>query len=109
MPFAHAGFRSGQRQLAETVYRAALNRRCLVAEAPTGIGKTIGTLFPLLKAVPHTGLDKVFYLTAKTSGRELALQALDRQAGHGERDAVDAVHAWSPSRSKRRSPAWSRS
>src|SRR5690606_13690293 len=45
-------------------------------QAPTGIGKTVGTLFPLLKAVPVGELDKVFFLTAKTSGRGVALHAL---------------------------------
>ncbi|HJV51882.1 MAG TPA: ATP-dependent DNA helicase [Noviherbaspirillum sp.] len=74
--FPHASFRSGQRQLAEAVYRAAAGGRCLMAQAPTGIGKTIGTIFPLLKACPAQELDKVFFLTAKTSGRALALEAL---------------------------------
>jgi DNA excision repair protein ERCC-2 len=74
--FPHASFRQGQRQLAEAVYKTALHGRCLIAQAPTGIGKTIGTIFPLLKACPEQKLDKVFYLTAKTSGRKLALDAL---------------------------------
>lgn len=74
--FPHASFRPGQRQLAEAVYRAASTGRCLMAEAPTGIGKTIGTLFPLLKACPGQELDKIFYLAAKTPGRGLALDAL---------------------------------
>ena len=42
--------------------------RCLMAQAPTGIGKTIGTVFPLLKAAPRQELDKVFFLAAKTLG-----------------------------------------
>lgn len=82
--FPHADFRHGQRNLAEAVYRAALQPCCLMAQAPTGIGKTIGTLFPLLKAAAHPvqALDKIFYLAAKTSGRQLALDAcaLIRQA-----------------------------
>jgi DNA excision repair protein ERCC-2 len=76
--FPYAEFRSGQRALAEAVYRASTSGRCLLAQAPTGIGKTIGTLFPLLKAVPKQQLDKVFFLTAKTSGRAMALDALAR-------------------------------
>jgi Rad3-related DNA helicase len=76
LAFPHAEFRPGQRTLAEAVYRAARDGRCLLAQAPTGIGKTVGTLFPLLKAVPGQGLDRVCFLTAKTSGRALALQAL---------------------------------
>lgn len=74
--FPHPSFRPGQRQLAEAVYRTAYSGRCLIAQAPTGIGKTMGTLFPLLKACPRQKLDKIFFLTAKTSGRKLALSAL---------------------------------
>ena len=76
LSFAHASFRPGQRDLAEAVYRSAVSKRCLMAQAPTGIGKTMGTVFPLLKAAPGQALDKVFFLTAKTSGRRLALDAL---------------------------------
>ncbi len=76
LPFPHASFRRGQRPLSESVYKAARQNRCLMVQAPTGIGKTVGTLFPLLKAAPGVGLDKVFFLTAKTSGRQLALDAL---------------------------------
>lgn len=77
LTFPHAQFRPGQRQLAAAVYRNAGAGKCLMAQAPTGIGKTLGTLFPLLKAVPGQSLDKVFYLSAKSSGRQLALDALD--------------------------------
>ncbi|HTH60422.1 MAG TPA: ATP-dependent DNA helicase [Paraburkholderia sp.] len=73
----HPTFRRGQRDLAEAVWRAATQGRCLLAQAPTGIGKTIGTLFPQLKAAPRASLDKVFFLSAKSSGRQLALDALD--------------------------------
>ena len=73
--FPHADFRPGQRTLAESVYKAVSTGRCLMAQAPTGIGKTIGTIFPLLKALAPQQLDKVFFLTAKTPGRKLALDA----------------------------------
>ncbi|MCA1856400.1 ATP-dependent DNA helicase [Massilia oculi] len=73
--FPHADFRPGQRQLAENVYRANASGRCLLAQAPTGIGKTVGSLFPALKALPEQGLDKLFFLAAKTPGRRLALDA----------------------------------
>lgn len=84
LAFPFADFRTGQRPLAEGVYRAASSGRCLLAQAPTGIGKTVATLFPLLKAAPaalHGGtrgkaLDKLLFLAAKTSGRQLALDAL---------------------------------
>ena len=74
--FPHPSFRTGQRQLSESVYKTANLGKCLMAQATTGIGKTLGTLFPLLKAMPDKKLDKIFFLTAKTSGRQLALDAL---------------------------------
>jgi DNA excision repair protein ERCC-2 len=77
LAFPHAGFRRGQRALAEAVFRAARAGRCLTAQAPTGIGKTLGTLFPLLKACPGEAFDKVFFLSAKGPGRALALDALE--------------------------------
>ena len=77
LAFPHPAFRHGQRNLAESVYKAVSTGRCLMAQAPTGIGKTLGTLFPMLKAVPTQKLDKIIFLTAKTPGRKLALDALD--------------------------------
>lgn len=73
--FPHPDFRPGQRHLAESVFKAVSTGRCLMAQAPTGIGKTVGTLFPMLKALVPQQLDKVFFLTAKTPGRQLALDA----------------------------------
>ena len=76
MRFPHPNFRTGQRELSEAIYKAS-NRACsLLAQAPTGIGKTIGSLFPMLKASAEHKLDKVFFLAAKTSGRQLALHAI---------------------------------
>ncbi|KQV83915.1 ATP-dependent DNA helicase [Rhizobacter sp. Root1221] len=83
LAFPHGDFRPGQRQLAEAVYKAAGAGRCLAAQAPTGIGKTLGTVFPLLKACPTQRLDKVFFLAAKTPGRGLALEALGTLAKGG--------------------------
>lgn len=74
--FPHAAFRPGQRELAEDVYKATSTGRCLLAQAPTGIGKTMGTLFPMLSAMPRQQLDRVAFLTMKTPGRRLALDAL---------------------------------
>jgi len=76
LAFPHAAFRLGQRTLAESVYKAVSTGRCLMAQAPTGIGKTIGTVFPVIKAMAPQQLDKLFFLTAKTPGRKLALDAV---------------------------------
>jgi len=78
--FPYREFRAGQRQLAEAVYKAVCTGTHLMAQAPTGIGKTLATLFPPLKAFPGQKLDKLFFLTAKTPGRRLALDALSRLA-----------------------------
>ena len=75
--FPHEEFRAGQRDLAKAVFNAARLGRCLLAQAPTGIGKTVATLFPMLKACPGQELDKVFFLTAKGSGRGLTFNALE--------------------------------
>ena len=74
--FPHPALRQSQRDLAERVYKSAASGLSLMAQAPTGIGKTIGTLFPLLKVAPSQGLDKIFLLVAKTSARAGALKAL---------------------------------
>ena len=76
LDFPHGEFRKGQRVLSEAVYKASVSGRCLLAQAPTGIGKTMGTVFPALKAMPGQRVDKLFFLTAKTPGRQVALDAL---------------------------------
>jgi DNA excision repair protein ERCC-2 len=82
LAFPRPAFRPGQRDLAQAVFRAAASGRCLLAQAPTGIGKTVGTLFPLLRAMPVHGVDKIAYLTCKGTGRIAALDTLqDLRAG----------------------------
>ena len=78
LAFPQPAFRPGQREMAEAVYRATTGGRCLLVQAPTGIGKTVGTLFPMLRAMPASGLDKIAFLTCKGTGRIAALDALDR-------------------------------
>lgn len=82
LAFPHPSFRTGQRELAAAVYKGAASGRCVLAQAPTGIGKTVATLFSLLKAVQPHALDRIFYLTAKSTGRQLALDAA-AQIGRG--------------------------
>ncbi|WUR15311.1 ATP-dependent DNA helicase [[Empedobacter] haloabium] len=78
LAFPHPTFRPGQRELAEAMFKASSRSCALLAQAPTGIGKSIGSLFPLLKAAPRHALDKIFFLAAKTSGRQMALDAVTR-------------------------------
>ncbi len=68
MVFPFEGYREGQRELAVSVYRAIKDSGKILANAPTGIGKTVSTLFPALKAVGEGLCSKVFYLTARNAG-----------------------------------------
>lgn len=74
--FPYPDFRTGQRQLAEAAYKTVKRGKVLMVQATTGIGKTLGTMFPIMKAMPEQKLDKIFFLTAKTSGRRLGLEAV---------------------------------
>ena len=70
-------YRKGQRDLAVSVYRTILRKKKLFIQAPTGVGKTISTVFPAVKAVGEELGEKVFYLTAKTITRTVAEQAFE--------------------------------
>lgn len=59
-------YREGQRELVSYVYQTIYHKKKLFIEAPTGVGKTISTIFPALKAMSRGMGDKLFYLTAKT-------------------------------------------
>lgn len=74
LQFPYGEMHASQRIMAEAVYKSAATGRVLMAEAPTGTGKTLAAIFPTLKAMPRTQVDKVFYLTAKTTGKQLALE-----------------------------------
>lgn len=70
-------YREGQRKLAVSVYRTVERGRKLFIQAPTGIGKTLSTVFPALKAIGEGYGEKLFYLTAKTVTRTVAEESLD--------------------------------
>jgi len=65
-------YRPGQKELVTGVYKTILRRKKLFIEAPTGVGKTISTIFPSVKAMGEGLLEKIFYLTAKTIARTVA-------------------------------------
>ena len=71
-PFA---YREGQRDLAYSVYRAIAREKRLFIQAPTGVGKTMSTVFPAVKAVGEGLGDRIFYLTARTVTRTVAEEA----------------------------------
>lgn len=59
-------YRPGQKKLVSDVYRTIMRQKLLFMQAPTGVGKTISTIFPAVKAVGEELSDRIFYLTAKT-------------------------------------------
>lgn len=75
LDFPFKRFRKGQRELAKYTFAAIKNKQNLYVEAPTGIGKTMSTLFPAVKSFSNGDVDKIFYLTAKNSGVEAAFNA----------------------------------
>jgi len=83
LDFPYADYRPGQRDMAVAVYKAIRDHDRLYVQAPTGVGKTIATIFPAVKALGMGMVSKIFYLTAKTPGRLIAETALDdmRQSG----------------------------
>ncbi|MDY5008040.1 MAG: ATP-dependent DNA helicase, partial [Candidatus Fournierella merdipullorum] len=76
--FPFSEYRAGQRALAAGVYRTLRDGQRLLCQAPTGIGKTISTLFPALKAMGEGCDGRIFYLTARSTTRAAAEGALAR-------------------------------
>ncbi len=70
-------YRKGQKELAAGVYRTIHRKKNLFIQAPTGVGKTISTVFPAVKAVGEELGDKIFYLTAKTITGTVAREAFE--------------------------------
>ncbi len=75
--FPFDNYRKGQKELAKYVYSVAKNKGKLFIEAPTGIGKTMSTIFPYVKYLKEDDRSKIFYLTAKATGKENAHKAIE--------------------------------
>lgn len=82
LSFPYPEFRKGQRDLAESVFKAVRTERQLLLEAPTGSGKTLGTLFPALRAMASDDIDKLLYLTTRNTARGVGLQGLEQLREH---------------------------
>ena len=76
-------YRDGQKDLVTYVYQTIYHKRKLFIEAPTGVGKTISTLFPTVKAMGEGMGEKIFYFTAKTITRTVADDTLEIMRGRG--------------------------
>ena len=83
LPFPFESYREGQREMAKAVYLAMRDHHNALIEAPTGIGKTAAALFGALKALGKGHVTALFYLTARTTGRKAAEDALDLMRARG--------------------------
>ena len=83
LQFPFENYRKGQRELAVAVYKTIMQEKKLFVQAPTGIGKTISTLFPAVKAFGEQHISKIFYLTAKTITRQVAEEAFTKMRAGG--------------------------
>ncbi len=83
LEFPFQGYRPGQRSMAVAVYRAVRDQKQLIIQAATGIGKTMGTLFPALKALGEERISKIFFLTARTTGKRAAELAINELQAAG--------------------------
>lgn len=85
LPFPFTTYRAGQRDLARQVYRSIRDGQHIFIEAPTGLGKTMATLYPAVRALPRMADGQVFFVTAKTPGRLSAGDALANLRASGAR------------------------
>ena len=76
LDFPFDSYRKGQKKMINDVYRAINQKKRLFVKAPTGIGKTISTIYPALKSLIYENNEKIFYLTSKTINRQAALDTL---------------------------------
>ncbi|MFS0864916.1 ATP-dependent DNA helicase [Fredinandcohnia sp. 179-A 10B2 NHS] len=83
LQFPFQTYREGQRTLAGAVYKTISEEKNIFANAPTGIGKTISTIFPTVKAMGEGKLERMFYLTAKTITRQNAEDAFSLMKNNG--------------------------
>ena len=78
VPFPYTEIRDGQERMIKTVYGGIVKGKNVFVQAPTGIGKTISSLYPAVRALGEGRADKIFYLTAKAQTRREAWSAMKK-------------------------------
>lgn len=68
-------YREGQRKMVSGIYHSISAGKQIFIQAPTGVGKTMSSIFPAVRAVGEGKGDTIFYLTAKTITRTVAQEA----------------------------------
>ena len=77
LSFPFETYRKGQKSFSKAIYNITKNKRKVFIEAPTGIGKTMSAIYPSVKYLKEDDLSKIFYLTAKATGKDNAHKALN--------------------------------
>lgn len=93
LSFPFSSYRKGQRELAVAAYKTIEEGKNLFAQAPTGIGKTMSTLFPAIKSIGEEITSKIFYLTAKTITREVPIASMEMMIKRGLRAKTIVITA----------------
>ena len=93
LAFPFIEFRDGQRDMSAATYRAARDKYSLLCEAPTGIGKTISALFPIVKLLGEKQFSQAVYLTAKISGQQSAFNTISVLQEHGLSISVISIRS----------------
>lgn len=86
-------YREGQRKIVSGVYHTISTGRQIFVQAPTGVGKTMSTIFPAVRAVGAGLGENIFYLTAKTITRTVAEEAFSILKEHGLKFKVITITA----------------
>ena len=77
LDFPYPEFRRGQDEMISSVYNSIESGERLFVQAPTGIGKTVASIFPAVKCLGEGHTSKIFYLTAKNTTKALAEKTLE--------------------------------
>ncbi|MFC2164119.1 ATP-dependent DNA helicase, partial [Acidobacteriota bacterium] len=91
--FPFPSYRKGQEEMEQDVYESIINFSQLILQAPTGIGKTVATLYPAIKALSEEHTQKIFFLTARTTGRVIAEKTLSELRNKGLRAKAVTITA----------------
>ncbi len=91
MPFPYGGYRPHQQALARRVFQAFRNEERLLLEAPTGSGKTMGVLYPAVKALAAGHARQLFFMTSRGTGARAALDACSDLGGSEPLRCVELV------------------
>ena len=91
--FPYPTYNKGQKEYIDRVFGAIRDRKMLFAQAPTGIGKTLASVFPAVKAIGEGYGEKIFYLTSKTSTQMVAESTFDLLSEHGLKAKVTVITA----------------